>query len=259
MISATVEPPWLDSRLVRTFVRMSLAGPGATRREVVEQRLRGGRADHAQDRHQRQQHREQREHAEVGQRRRPGRELVLAELLEGALQDRRKGFLGKVGGLVWDVAFVLARRAGCGMGHRPEIPRSATPLRPGRKFPDRSALWTPSTAQCGRSERSITCGADAASHEDRRHHRARVPRSRGARPHGRGRDGRRPAELLPRQRGRARGNRAPRPRRRRSRRPPGRDPAGPPGPEAADRQAARRRRRVQAGRRDDVRVRQQRR
>ena len=30
MISATVEPPLLDSRLVRTFVRMSLAGPGAT-------------------------------------------------------------------------------------------------------------------------------------------------------------------------------------------------------------------------------------
>src|SRR3954466_7638980 len=30
MISATVEPPWLDSRLVRTLVRMSLAGPGAT-------------------------------------------------------------------------------------------------------------------------------------------------------------------------------------------------------------------------------------
>ena len=30
MISATVEPPWLDSRLVRTFVRMSFAGPGAT-------------------------------------------------------------------------------------------------------------------------------------------------------------------------------------------------------------------------------------
>ena len=30
MISATVEPPWLDSRLVRTLVRMSFAGPGAT-------------------------------------------------------------------------------------------------------------------------------------------------------------------------------------------------------------------------------------
>ncbi len=30
MISATVEPPWLDSRLVRTLVRISLAGPGAT-------------------------------------------------------------------------------------------------------------------------------------------------------------------------------------------------------------------------------------
>ena len=30
MISAIVEPPWLASRLVRTLVRMSLAGPGAT-------------------------------------------------------------------------------------------------------------------------------------------------------------------------------------------------------------------------------------
>ena len=30
MISATVEPPWFCSRLVRTLVRMSLAGPGAT-------------------------------------------------------------------------------------------------------------------------------------------------------------------------------------------------------------------------------------
>src|SRR5689334_4295182 len=29
MINATVDPPWLDSRLVRTLVRMSLAGPGA--------------------------------------------------------------------------------------------------------------------------------------------------------------------------------------------------------------------------------------
>ena len=30
MISATSDPPWFCSRLVRTLVRMSFAGPGAT-------------------------------------------------------------------------------------------------------------------------------------------------------------------------------------------------------------------------------------
>src|SRR3954469_8784326 len=42
MMSATVEPPLLDCRLVRTFVRMSLAGPGAT---VARLSIRGWMAD----------------------------------------------------------------------------------------------------------------------------------------------------------------------------------------------------------------------
>ena len=141
MISATVEPPWLDSRLVRTFVEDVLGRAGRDRGEVVQQRLRGRRADHAQHRDQREQHREQREHAEVGQRRGPGRELVLPELLEGPLQDRREGFLGEIGRLVGDVALLRAP-GGCGLGHTAAATQNR--MGPGdlaRKFPDRSALW----------------------------------------------------------------------------------------------------------------------
>ncbi len=104
---------------------MSFAGPGATRAEVVQQRLGRRRPDHAEHRHQREQHREQREDAEVRQRGRPGRELVLAELLERALEDRRPGLLREVGRLVGDVAGRRRLRGACGLGHAPAYPRRA--------------------------------------------------------------------------------------------------------------------------------------
>ena len=63
--------------------------------------------------------------------------------------------------------------------------------------------------------RAAACGGDStvsachrAPHEDRRHHRPRLAGSRGARAHGRGRHGRRAAELLPRHARGARRDRA---------------------------------------------------
>ena len=57
------------------------------------------------------------------------------------------------------------------------------------------------------------CPGHGAPHEDRRHHRPRLARSRGARADGRGGHGRRAAELLPRHRRAARRDRAARARR----------------------------------------------
>ena len=69
------------------LVRMSLAGPGRDLRHVVEQRLRGRRADQPQDRDQRDDRREDREDAVVGQRGGPIGEVVLLELPDRARQD----------------------------------------------------------------------------------------------------------------------------------------------------------------------------
>ena len=151
MISATVEPPWLDSQAGEDVGEDVLGRAGRDAREVVEQRLRRRRADHAEDRDQRQQHREQREHAEVGQRGGPGRELVLSELLEGPLQDRREGLLGQVGRLVGDVA-CRCRSSARWADAAWAMPQATqigmrTPFT-GRQFPDRAALWTPCTAPC---------------------------------------------------------------------------------------------------------------
>ena len=100
------------------------------------------------------------------------------------------------------------------------------------------------------------CPGHGAPHEDRRHDRARLARSRGARADGRGGHGRRAAELLPRHRRAARRDRAARARGGRPRRAPGGDPAGPPRPEAAHRRAGGRHRRARGRRPRDLRVRQ---
>ena len=129
---------------------MSFAGPGATRGEVVEQRLRRRRADHAQHRDQRQQHREQREHAEIGQRGGPRRQLVLAELLEGALEDRRPGLLREVGRLVGDrraskcLRRGSARRATRSSGHTACATRAGRGTRRHSRLASATEVRTPS-------------------------------------------------------------------------------------------------------------------
>ena len=153
MISATVEPPLLDSRLVRTFVEDVLGRAGRDRAEVVEQRLRRRRADHAQHRDQREQHREQREDAEVGQRGGPGRQLVLAELLERPLQDRREGLLGRSVGWSGDVAAEPSGALGwmrLGPCARATQNRgfNYAGARTARQFPDADYKAEPCTAPC---------------------------------------------------------------------------------------------------------------